>query len=68
MKKGLRHFLIRVIAAILCRERFPDEEGIKTAPSPCLALTARRERFPDEEGIKTGRACTCLISTSREIP
>ena len=39
--------------AVFCRERFPDEEGIKTpANGPCRPGLGR-ERFPDEEGIKT---------------
>ena len=37
----------------LGRERFPDEEGIKTFRRLRLHTRGRRERFPDEEGIKT---------------
>ena len=54
MKKGLRLLVLPDIEAQPGRERFPDEEGIKTRPCQCLILRRlRRERFPDEEGIKT---------------
>ena len=56
MKKGLRLGGQSHIKGGNRRERFPDEEGIKTGAASrdwCAWSSARRERFPDEEGIKT---------------
>ena len=56
MKKGLRQALDSGCRLIFGRERFPDEEGIKTAVVDLLHVAQGRERFPDEEGIKTNGA------------
>ena len=71
MKKGLRRQVGAHQVGARRRERFPDEEGIKTTRGDGLAGSQNgRERLPDEEGIKTSRACVlCGGSTpSREIP
>ena len=59
MKKGLRRRAKLSTNDRPSRERFPDEEGIKTDRAGEVVRRGR-ERFPDEEGIKTITRRPCL--------